>query len=218
MLGNVPVNDDVRHLLVRAIWLGPVPDCADLAQTVAFDPAWSVADRIASTRALVACGRDDAVRRIADDTLAKAGKWSDEIVWGVAADLFPEVFTVDELIALMEQTPEPPNIVGGFGWTSLKIVESLDPCCETAVTLRDKLADLIREGRAETQEFYDIRGKFNYLAPALATLCERQLSAAPGRHDAVLIRSCVIASRFCGDDWSAQEPVDQLRRACLRSA
>ena len=209
--GNGPVNDDVRHLLVRAIWLGPVPDCADLAQTVAFDATWSVADRIAAIRALVACGRDDAARRIADDMLAQPGTWPDEIVWGVAADLFPKVLTVDELVTLMEQTPEPANIVGGFGWTSLKILETLNPCCESAVSLRDKLAALIWEGRAKTQEFYDIRGRFNHLAPALATLCERQLSAAQGQHDAPLIHSCVIASRFCGDDWSAREPIGKLR-------
>ena len=210
--GNGPVNDDVRHLLVRAIWLGPVPGCADLALTVAFDATWSVADRIAAIRALVACGQDDPVRRIADDMLAQPEVWSDEIVWGVAADLFPGVLTVDELVALMEQTPEPANIVGGFGWTSLKIVETLNPCCESAVALRDQLTALIWEGRAETQEFYDIRGRFNHLAPALATLCERQLSAVPGQHDAALIRCCVIASRFCGDDWSAREPIGKLRQ------
>ena len=209
--GNGPVNDDVRHLLVRMIWLGPVPDCADLAQTVAFDVTWPVSDRIAAIRALVACSRDDAVRQVAGDMLARPGLWVDEIVWGVAADLFPKVLTVYELVTLMEQTPEPADIIGGFGTTSLKIVEALDPRCESATLLRDRLAALVWEGRAETQEFYDIRGSFNYLAPALATLCERQLSAAPGQHDAVLIRCCVIASRFCGDDWNAREPIGKLR-------
>ena len=132
-------------------------------------------------------------------------------MWGVAADLFPGVLTVDELVALMEQTPEPANIGGGFGWTSLKVVETLNPCCGSAVSLRDQLTALIWEGRAETQEFYNIRGRFNHLAPALATLCERQLSAVPGQHDAALIRCCVIASRFGGDDWSAREPIGKLR-------
>ena len=206
-----PVNDDVRHLLVRIIWLGPVPDCADLAQSVAFDATWSIADRIVAIRALVVCGRDEVVRQIVNDMLAQPELWPDEIIWGVAADLFPKLLTVDELVTLMEQTPEPANIVGGFGWTSLKIVEALDACCETAVSLRDRLSTLIWGGRAATQEFYDIRGRFSHLAPALVTLCERQLSAAPDQHDAPLIRCCVVASRFCGDDWSAREPIGKLR-------
>ncbi len=160
-----PINDDVRHLLVRMVWLGPVPDCADLVQSVAFDTTWSVADRIVAIRALVACDRDEVVRQIVDDMLAQPELWPDEIIWGVAGDLFPKLLTVDELVTLMEQTPEPPNIVGGFGWTSLKIVEALDACCKTAVSLRDKLSTLIWKGRATKQDFYDIRGSFNTAVP-----------------------------------------------------
>ena len=137
--GNGPVNDDVRDLLVRMIWLGPVPDCADLAQAVAFDAMWSVYDRIAAIRALVACSWDDAVRQIADDMLAQPGSWPDEIVCGVAGDLFPRVLTVDELVALMERTPEPANTVSGFEWVSLEIVKALNPRGESTVSLRDKL-------------------------------------------------------------------------------
>ena len=143
--GNGPVNEDVRDLLVRTIWLGPVPDCADLAQAVAFDATWSIYDRIAAIRSLVACGWDDAVRQIADDMLAEPGSWPDKIVCGVAGDLFPKVLTVDELVALMERTPEPANTVSGFEWTSLEIVEDLNPRGESAVSLRDKLVVPVKQ-------------------------------------------------------------------------
>ena len=194
--GHGPVNDDVRHLLVRIIWLGPVPDCADLAHSVATDTSWSDYDRIVAVRALVACCWDSAVRKVADDMLAQPESWPDKIVHEVAADLFPRVLAVDELITLMERTPEPRNIGSGFEWTSLEIVENLDPLSELAVSLREKLAALIWEGRAETQEFHEIRSRFGHLAPALVKLCERQLSEAPSLHDAALVRCCVIASRF----------------------
>ncbi len=208
---NGPVNDDVRHLLVRIIWLGPVPDCADLAHSVAFDTSWSDYDRIVAVRALVACCWDSAVRKVADDMLAQPESWPDKIVHEVAADLFPRVLAVDELIILMERTPEPRNIGSGFEWTSLEIIENLDPLSESAVSLREKLAQLIWEGRAETQKFHEIRSRFGHLAPALIKLCERQLSEAPSLHDAALVRCCVIASRFCRDNLSVRESVGKLR-------
>ena len=87
----------------------------------------------------------------------------------------------------------------------------MDPWSESAVALRKRLADLIWRGREDTQEFYDIRSKFSHLAPALATLCDRQVSEARDGYDANLIRSCVIASRFGGDNLNAREPVGKLR-------
>ena len=210
--GDGPVNDDVRDLLVRMIWLGPVPDCADLAVSVAFDPTWSVDDRIVAIRALVTFGWTDSVREVADGMLAQSESWPHEIVHGVAADLFPTVITVDELVTLMERTPEPENNGVGFEWTSLEIAEDVDPQCETAVSLRDQLADLIWRGRGQEQEFYHIHGRYDHLAPALAVLCERQLSAAQNRQDAELIRSCAIASRFCGEDFNGRGPVGKLRK------
>ena len=144
--------------------------------------------------------------------LAQPESWPHEIVHGVAADLFPKVITVDELVTLMERTPEPENASSGFEWTSLEIVEDLDPQCEAAVSLRDQLADLIWRGRGQAQEFYDIHGSFDHLAPALAVLCERQLSTAPSRQNGQLIRSCVIASRFGSENFSGREPVGKLRK------
>ena len=216
--GNGPVNDDVRHLLVRIIWLGPVPDCADLAHSVAFDTSWSDSDRIVAVRALVACGWESAVREVADDMLAYPESWSERVVHEVTGDLFPTVLTVDELITLMERTPEPKNTGSGFEWTSLEIVKDLDHLCELAVSLRDKLATVVWEGRAERQDFHEIRGRLHHLAPALAVLCERQLASASSRYDAALIRCCVIASRFSRGKLSARESVGRIRKRCGANA
>ena len=209
--GDGPVNDDVRDLLVRTIWLGPVQDCADLAHSVAFDPAWSVYDRIAAIRALVACGRDGSVRRVADEMLVRPGSWPDKIVHEVATDLFPGTIAAKDLITLMERTPEPRHAGGGFGWQAQEIVEAVEVDSDLAIALRNKLADLIWRGREQKQEFHHIRGKFDHLAPALAMLCARQLFETPNQYNADLVRSCVIASRFGGDDWSAREPVGKLK-------
>ena len=220
--GKGPANDDVRDLLVKTIWLGPIESCADLARAAALDPDWSPDQRIIAIQALLVCNRPDIVRELASDIVAKPASWPDKVVYGAAADLFPEFITVNELIALMEQTPEPKQSSEGFGWVSRQIVETLDPRSELAVSLRDGMANLVWRGRDPTQESYDIRSKFDYLAPALAMLCDRQLSENSSASHDNLIRACVIASRFNGGEGGERETVVRLKEqftadAALRS-
>ena len=209
--GSGPTNDDVRELLIEMIWQGKVEDCADLIQTVVFDADESPYHRIAAIQALIACDRHDSARQVADAILARSGSesWPDRVVYGVAADLFPTIITVDELVTLMERTPEPENIVGGFAWVSQQIAETIEPRSESAVALRDRMADLIRrEGRYEHDCLWS---KFGYLAPALAILCSRQLSMNVQKSSYTdLIRASMIASRCGKESW--RKPIDKLRK------
>ena len=165
--GNGPTNEDVRGLLLEMILEGPVVDCADLAHTAALDPNWHEYHRITAIRAMLACGLDDAVRKIADDMLLKESSWPDEIVHRVAADLFSyEIITVEELVALMEHRPEPESITEGFGWASRSIVATIQPWSLSAIALRNKMADLIWSKREPIRQFRPARSKFDYLAEA----------------------------------------------------
>ena len=209
--GNGPKNGEVRELLVKMIWQGPVEACGDLAHDVALDTKASPYLRIVAIPALVACGWKESVRALADAMLAEPDSWPDRIVHGVAEHLYPEFIATDELIALMERTREQRHVVGGFGWVSRKIVKAIEPASDLGFELRDKLADLIWRGRAKDIEPYRIFGKYDYLAPALAILCDRQLAEAPHRSDADLIRACVVASRFGRDETDGRAPVHKLR-------
>ena len=193
------------------IWQGPVESCGDLAHDVALDTKSSPYLRIVAILALVACGWKESVRALADAMVAEPDSWPDRIVHGVAEHLYPEIIATDELIALMERTREQRHVVGGFGWVSRKIVKAIEPASDLGFELRDKLADLIWRGRAKESEPYRIFGKYNYLAPALAILCDRQLADAPRRSDADLIRACVVASRFGSDETCGRTPVGKLR-------
>ena len=209
--GDGPANDEVRELLILLIRLGPVEVCADLAYGVALDTKASEYGRIAAIQALLACGRSDSVRDLAGAMLAEPVSWPDRVVYGVASDLFPAIITAGELIRLMERTREPKKTVEGFEWMSRQIVKSIEVGADSAIALRDRMADLIWRGRTPMDQPYRIESEFGHLAPALAMLCHRQLTATAEKPDADLIRASVIASRFGGRRTGGRELVRKLR-------
>ena len=200
---NEPTSREVRELLVELIRRGPVEDCADLALHAAHDADWHPGHRAIAIRALLACGCNDRVRDIATAMLDQPDPWPDGTVYGVAADLFPGIITADDLITLVEQRPEPTDSL-------LRIAETIAPRSEEAATLRKQMADLVWRGREPVQESYEIHSRFSYLAPALATLCHRQLSEASGSPHDGLIGASVVASRFSGNGLDAYKPVFDL--------
>ncbi|MDD9983008.1 MAG: hypothetical protein OXU81_16910, partial [Gammaproteobacteria bacterium] len=96
--GDGPANDEVRDLLLNLIRLGPVEACADLAHGVALDTAASDDDRIDAIQALLACGWKDSVRELAEAMVAESTSWPDELVHGIASDLFPAIITAGDLV------------------------------------------------------------------------------------------------------------------------
>ena len=207
---NEPTSREVREVLVELIRRGPVEDCADLALHAAHDTDWHPGHRAIAIRALLACGCNDRVRDIATAMLDQPDPWPDGTVYGVAADLFPGIITADDLITLVEQRPEPTDSFLGFGDVLLRIAETIAPRSEEAAALRKQMADLVWRGRGPVQESHEIHSRFGYLAPALATLCHRQLSEASGSLHDDLIWASVVASRFSGNDLDAYKPVSDL--------
>ena len=204
-------NEDVRELLIEMIWQGRIEDCADLVRNVAFDDEYKPYHRVAAIRALVACDRRDDIAALAEALLDESSGWPDRVTHGVAARLFPLFITADQLATLMERTREPAQVGGGFGWESQQIVEEIEPLSEPAIALRDKLADLVWRGRSKETALHNLHSRFKYLAPALATLCNRQMTATTGQPDAALVRASVVACRFSGLRGNNRETVDSLR-------
>ena len=208
--GDGPKTEDVRLLLLELIWQGGLGECADLAEGAARDVTLDRDSRIVAVRALVECDSDD-TRAIADSMLDDPASWPDQVVLWSVESLFPGIFKADELIALMERILQREETIDGFGWVSQRIAEAIDPRSEPATDLRDRMADLICRGRAEEHGIYDVFSRFGYLAPALAILCDRQLSESSNGPCRRLTRACVIASRFGNDQGSTGQPVSKLR-------
>lgn len=212
--GKGPSNSDVRDLLLSLIAEGGISGCANLAERAANNRKFSDYERVIAIRGVVASKRTDKVRRIAQSIVRQPRKWTARIVHGVATDLFPSALTVSELLRLVKRTPEPKSSISGFSWQLREITRTVDIASPYAVTLTDQLATLIWETRAQKQKFYEITGRYEYLAAALAMLCHRRL-AAEGQSSALnpdLLRACAIANRFGKDESGGREPLGELRR------
>ena len=210
--GKGPTNSEVRDLLLRLISEGGISGCADIAERVATNVKLHDYERVIAVRGVLACNRLNKARKIAQSVCHQPGKWPDRVVFGVVADLFPLALSVDELIELVGRTPEPPNSASGFKWQMREIAHKIDVASPVAVDLTRKLATLIWEGRAGEQNFYEITGRFDYLAAGLALLCHRRLSADPAvLLDPELLRACAIANRFGKGEIVGREPLGELR-------
>ena len=206
------LNEDVRELLSKMIWRGRIENCADLVHEVAFDNDYEPYHRVIAIQALVACDRHDDIAALAEVLLDESSGWPDRMVYGVAAHLFPRFITANQLATLMERTREPTQVGDGFEWVSQQIVKELvDPLSEPAVALRDELADLVWHGRSKETTLHKVHSRFEHLAPALATLCNRQMAATTGQPDAALVRASVIGCRFSHSRGNNRETVDSLR-------
>jgi hypothetical protein len=210
--GQGPPNEEVRDLLLTMVWQGAIGGCADIVEAAAYNVDLPEHQRAIAVRALLACGRLQTVREIAQSIVNDRGRWPDGTVHNLAGELFPAFLSPVELITLVETTHEAKNAVGGFSWVMHRIADAVEPWAPTSVQLRDLLADLIWRGRHEKQEPFCAMGSFNYVAPALAVLCGREFSTDPSNHHPGLVRASVIACRFGDDEIGARETVEQLRR------
>ena len=209
--GNGPANEEVRDLLIALIEAGPVEACADLANAAARNKDWDPYHRAAGIRALIACDRINLVQELADEILRSPGDWPDEVVTDIAPDLFPNFIATDGLISLAKRIGNLTQAADDFAWPLRKIARDIQPWSKAAVALRDGMADLVWRGRAARQKDWNLRSRFDRLAPPLATLCGRQLEKSPGARGIGLIRACVIASRFGRSEGSVRKSVAMLR-------
>ena len=204
-------NIEVCELLIHLIGHARIKQCEDLARDTALDANGDPRCRIAAVSALVGCDCDETVRVCANGMLADTASWPNEVVFPLVDDLFSRFITAEQLVMLIECRHREEEDSPDIDWVLNQIGKTIDPNSEPAITLRKKLADLILRMRDTNSEPYSIRSKFSYLAPALATLCERQISASAGKPEQGLLDACVIASRFGVGEIDTDKSVGKLR-------
>jgi hypothetical protein len=214
LLEAKPTNPDVVELLLEMIWQGSIEGCTDIARAAVFDVDQLEQHRMIAIRALVACDKVETLREISTSILAEPTKWPDLVIHTIVDYLFPTMLSTTELLRLIQRTREPKNKGGGFYWATRQIAERIEPSSDTAAELRDALTDLVWQSRCENQNWHELKGRFDYIAPALARLCDRQLeaSATAFASDNCLIWSCIVANRFGRDRIDVDDLAKNLKR------
>jgi hypothetical protein len=120
-------NEGVRELLSRAIWLGKLDSCADLAEAAACSPASTRYTRIYAARAVAAAGDEAAKRRYVGFLKSNSSTLPNAIVWEAFDDLFPASLDVDDLLEILAKIDLGNADHGlGFTWHGPRLVDRLD--------------------------------------------------------------------------------------------
>lgn len=206
------INREVSELLLMLIWQGPLPGCADIAHAAAFDTDLHEYIRILAIWALSAVHAQESLRQVAQGILNNPEDWPDRVVIAAAPELFPKSLTVDDLVVLIERTPERRFSSSGFEYAARGIALEIDPSSDAATQLREELARLIWDHRDPEIYWIHLHSRFGYLAPALAVLCLRQLeSTVSSSTRANILRCAVIAIRFGEHEIGVEKDLKKLR-------
>ena len=96
-------HEDVRQLLLRLIWLGPLRACADFAVDFAFGRFTDKSTQLFAGLALLKAADDAARRRYAEYVVASCADLPTMVVWNCVDDLFPRALDVDDLITILSR-------------------------------------------------------------------------------------------------------------------
>jgi hypothetical protein len=118
---------DVRDLLLRLIWLGPLRNCADLAVRVAFGRYQDRHTRIVAGRALMATGDTGARNEYAKFIGANCADLPNVLVWDAVEGLFPNPLGIDDLLTVLSRVDVTDSDGGlGFEWQSPDLIKRID--------------------------------------------------------------------------------------------
>ena len=195
-------GEEIRGFLLQLVELAPAPDCSALTEQLANDPTQPDELRGEAIRALLACDCQRAVRRLVGRILTDP-RFFANVPTDLLPILFPSVIDADQLLSLLSRIADSESA----SWAVSRICDTIDPVSPAAVALRDGIAREIMDHHTPTPPSDPLQSEWGHLAPALATLCDRQLSRTTPVPE--LLRASTIASRF-GQDVEGGEAAHRL--------
>jgi len=188
---------------------GPIPSCADLAQSVALDESQSQSSRIVAARALSACGDTCGLEMLANQVRAAPDRFSAKLAPGLALILFPKNLSVSDLLDLISRSePARPFQSEGFA-RHLAELHSRAQNREAQRQLAFGIADLCL-AKPHVDEDAEISRRHVELSQGLAGLALAELgSRLDGDVEAGLLRLLMATERVRDADQS--ESMTQLR-------
>ncbi|UTH74432.1 hypothetical protein [Chromobacterium sp. IIBBL 290-4] len=142
-------HDEIRHFVLRLIWLGKVKDCADLAIEASFGRYQDFSTAMTAGRALLAAGDAGVRREYAEYIKVQCAVIPPTLVWEAVDDLFPQLIDVDDLLAILAVIHLGDAEGGGFrfDWNGAELVERL----KSPPDLTRLINGLLQQLEAESQ-------------------------------------------------------------------
>jgi len=133
LMESKPGNDDIRHLLLRAVAQGEIRDCADMAMASAFDKKMDSYTRVYAIKAVAKVGSDAQKRELVASIKSDPDEWGRTLVGNALFEFFPDYLDVDDFLTILQAFPPVERFshdwVGyfleEFPLTSLSVVELL---------------------------------------------------------------------------------------------
>lgn len=171
-------HSEAAQLLLRIASLGALRDCASLAAEAAFDAGLESATRVFGGRALLATVDDNAKRQYAEFILTECPRLPSEMVRDAMTELFPTLFDVDGLLAILESIDIANDEGGlGFDWEGPRMVDKLDSASDLERLLGGLLTQLGGELGDHAHHLPTKREEAYF--PAIITAALRLLKVSP---------------------------------------
>ncbi|CCF18055.1 conserved protein of unknown function [Pseudorhizobium banfieldiae] len=204
-------NPEIREVLLDLIGLGKMNECADIAHSVAMDGTAPDNERIDALEALISLP-DPRLTKVGDSLVSDPSLWSDRLARAALMRLFPAHLSIEQLGEVLARISEKKRSVGDISWQFPRLIEHVSLPPYELGALRERVTELALEGVVWDQKKWpNLASKRQYLLPALASICLRQL-----RNDVTtpeLFRSIAVALRLAEREYDHTEPAKQLAAA-----
>ncbi|BAN22474.1 hypothetical protein [Caballeronia insecticola] len=171
-------HGEIRRFVLRLIWLGKIGNCTDLAISASFGQYGDLYTAMTAGRALLATGDEGTRRRYAEYIKLHCASMSPTLVWEAVEDLFPQLISVDDLVAILAIVQIGDAEGGGFNfeWHGAELVERLS----SAADLTRLIEGLLKQLEAGPQPDIGERSpRDEQYAPALGAAARCLLDVSP---------------------------------------
>ncbi|WP_371224394.1 hypothetical protein [Roseovarius sp. 2305UL8-3] len=161
---------DSMELLLEMIWLGPMPDCADLALTAALDQNLDAYHRIYASRGVLVAGTSDQKRTLAEAVSNRV--LPQRVIRNILPEMVPNLINSEAFLTLIDGLDVVPNSVHGLNYAIYQTVKNDQLSQEEQAVLRDRLADGIWASRRDDCRMYQAHAEKDHYQDGLIACCQ----------------------------------------------
>jgi len=167
---NAYTGHDSRELLLEMIWLGPMPDCSDLALAAALDNAVVPHHRTYASWGVLAAGTQDQKQALAKAAVTTT--LPQQVIRSILPEIVPSQINIDAFLILAEALDVVPNSVHGLNYTIYQVVKNEELSREELTTVRDRLVEAIWATRRADCRMYQAHSEKDHYQDGLIACCK----------------------------------------------